>query len=158
MIQIRQNFFETNSSSCHALIIPRDQDFKVRSTIDLSEDSETGDDFRRFLREELIYEEDVRKFICLLYSAGVETIKYNGRNEFVTKYIKECKGTTQFEGLPNFQPNYDWGEKWDKEDWLRFVFGEENYHFEGYTEDMDSELGDEKGEEADSVCWMMSWE
>ena len=43
MLQIRQSFFETNSSSVHALIISKTEGCRLPSTVNLSEDSDHGD-------------------------------------------------------------------------------------------------------------------
>ena len=61
MIQIRNRMFETNSSSVHALIIDKDAEEHLSSTIDLSADNSIGDITRELIRD--LDEEDTRRFV-----------------------------------------------------------------------------------------------
>ena len=135
MIEVRNGMFETNSSSCNVLVIPKEQEVRVPKTIDLSADDYDGDLMRRFIREELVDDESAKRFICFIYSKGVEEIKYHGRNKAVTKYIKECKGTQENIGLPQISPNFDCGDDWTEDTWMRFIFGSDNYPYQTMTDD-----------------------
>ena len=89
MLQIRQSFFETNSSSCHALIISKTEGCKLPSTVNLSEDSTHGDIIRTWVRS--LNKERSEKLINWLYSHGVDKIIYNGSNGTIISCIKSCK-------------------------------------------------------------------
>ena len=89
MLQIRQSFFETNSSSVHALIISKTEGCRLPSTVNLSEDSDHGDILRAWVRS--LKNEKAKNLINWLYSHGVDEIIYNGSNEAIASYIKSCK-------------------------------------------------------------------
>lgn len=99
MIQIRQNMFETNSSSCHVLIIPNDVVERLPKVIDLSSDDSNGDYTRRFVRE--LNEEDSKIFINWLYCNGVEEIKYYGSNKYINEFIIKYKDNYTDLGFPH---------------------------------------------------------
>ena len=84
MIQIRTSMFETNSSSCNALIVPMHQEIRF-STIACSE----GLDYL------LDHAYGTKGLIQWLYSEGVEEIKYNGNNSYVRREINEVKYSTE---------------------------------------------------------------
>ena len=87
MLQFRYSFFETKSSSCHALIMSTSAETGLSSVIDLSEDSEKGDYIRQMVRD--LPEDDTRKLVYWLFTHGVETIKYNGSNPFIHRCIED---------------------------------------------------------------------
>ena len=89
MLQIRQSFFETNSSSVHALIISKTEGCRLPSTVNLSEDSDHGDIIRAWVRS--LNNERAEKLINWLYSHGVDEIIYNGSNATIISCIKSCK-------------------------------------------------------------------
>ena len=98
MKQIRYSFFETNSSSVHALIFSKiDQCNKLPSTINLSEDSKHGDVIRAWVRN--LSESQSKKFITWLYSHGVKKIIYVGSNDDINRYIKELKHRDSYEEI-----------------------------------------------------------
>lgn len=99
MINIRHRFFETNSSSVHALIIDIEANDKLPTTIDLSADDSIGDIIRGFVRD--LDEENTKKFINWLYCKGVTVIKYNGSNKWVSKFVQKYKDSYSDMGLPN---------------------------------------------------------
>ena len=80
MIQYRESFFETNSSSTHALIVPMDQDYHISSVA-------SGDGLDWLL--EHAYGKN--SLINWLYSEGVTDIKYNGDNPNIRRQITELK-------------------------------------------------------------------
>lgn len=80
MIQIRTNIFETNSSSCNALVVPMNQEVKF-SKIVCSEGLD-------YLLENA---NGTRGLIQWLYEEGVEEIKYNGDESYIRREINEVK-------------------------------------------------------------------
>lgn len=103
MIEIRDGFFETNSSSIHALIISKESEDKLPKTVDLSADNPIGDVVRGFVRD--LDDNNSKAFINWLYLNGVKTIKYNGSNVFIVRYIEQYKDHPQDFGLPEMP---DW--------------------------------------------------
>ena len=98
MIQIRNGMFETNSSSVHALIIKDTAQEKLRSIVDLSADSSTGDIVRAIVRD--LDEEDTKMLVNWLYSHGVETIKYHGSNRWLNEFAENYKDNYSDTGIP----------------------------------------------------------
>lgn len=98
MIQIRHSMFETNSSSIHALIVEKEAEGTLGSTIDLSADNPIGDVTRELVRG--LDEEDTRKLINWLYCKGVKTIKYNGSNKWINDFAEQYKDSYSDLGLP----------------------------------------------------------
>lgn len=80
MIQIRNYMFETNSSSCHALVVPMNQEVRF-STIACSEGL-------NYLLENAF---GTYGLIQWLYNEGVEEIKYNGNQASIRREINEVK-------------------------------------------------------------------
>ena len=80
MIQIRNYMFETNSSSCHALVVPINQAVRF-STIACSEGLD-------YLLENAV---GAYGLIQWLYNEGVEEIKYNGDQASIRRKINEIK-------------------------------------------------------------------
>lgn len=81
MIQIRQNIFETNSSSVHALVIPNNQSIHIPNRVSLSggeygwENDVDGDTLDYFYQACLDRgREEVDKFFNYLKRKGVEEI------------------------------------------------------------------------------------
>ena len=85
MIQVRYNIFETNSSSCHKLIVPFEQSFTVPKTVRLTKGHSNGIDF---LIDELEDTDIAGPWIRLLYASGVEEIIYNGSNDSIRYAIE----------------------------------------------------------------------
>lgn len=98
MIQIRNGMFETNSSSVHALIIKDVTQEKLSSTVDLSEDSATGDIVRAIVRD--LDEEDTKMLVNWLYSHGCNTIKYYGSNRWLNDFAEQYKDNYSDTGVP----------------------------------------------------------
>ena len=69
MITIRNSFFETNSSSCHKLIFPCNQDYKVPKILDLGRWNSEG---IKYLSEEI--ERNPDDWIPFLYASGIEVL------------------------------------------------------------------------------------
>ena len=80
MFSYRSSFFETNSSSCHALVVPTNQEAHF-SKIACSRGLD-------FLLENASGTSNLIKW---LYDNGVEEIKYNGSNSYVRREITECR-------------------------------------------------------------------
>lgn len=80
MFQIRTGIWETNSSSCNALVVPMDQNINF-STTACSE----GLDYL------LEHANGSNSLISWLYRIGVEEIKYCGDNSYVRRAITEGK-------------------------------------------------------------------
>ena len=103
MLQIRSSFFETNSSSCHALIINMNASGKLPSKLFLDEDSDEGNYIRKFIRE--LNKRDTKKLANWLYMHGVESIVYHGNNIWLNQYMDDYKDSYSDLGLPK-------GEDW----------------------------------------------
>ena len=80
MFQIRTGIWETNSSSCNALVIPMDQNINF-STVACGEGL-------NYLLENAY---GSNSLINWLYSIGVEEIKYTGSDSRVRRAITELK-------------------------------------------------------------------
>ena len=80
MFQIRTGIWETNSSSCNALVVPMDQNINF-STVACGE----GLDYL------LEHAYGSNSLINWLYSIGVEEIKYAGSNSHIRRAITELK-------------------------------------------------------------------
>ena len=92
MIQIRYDMFETNSSSCHVFMIPKNMGIKVPSTVELNDDYGTTDNMPNLFFNDINWgEEYTTPFIRMLYKCGVKEIKYTGKDKFVTKAIEKYK-------------------------------------------------------------------
>lgn len=124
MIQIRNNFFETNSSSCHAFMIPRDEDASIQKTIDLTIDSDRGDLFRKMIRN--LDEKNSEILANWFYYNGVENIIYNGSNSYFRHFIETAKDNPQDLGLVN---SYDIENNWTRQDFINFFFGEAGWNY-----------------------------
>lgn len=125
MLEIRKGFFETNSSSCHALLIPKDQDIQIRKTLDLNEDSMHCQYIRDFIA--CCNDEQCIELVNLLYLSGVETIKYSGRNRYFSKCIEQEKANPRDLGISKNGCMYN---AWSKQDVLNFIFGTFNEYNE----------------------------
>lgn len=143
MLNVRYGLFETNSSECHALIIPNEQGVNITKTIDLSSDDDKGDIFRKLIRD-LRGEEDAKLLANWFYRHGVENIIYNGSNSDFIRAIKNEK--IEFEKNPDRdlgRPNIHYIFYKDKVDdcELKLFFGTENreyYGHDGYLSDYDA--------------------
>lgn len=92
MIQFRQSMFETNSSSCHVFMFPKGMGVKVPSTVELNDDYCTVDNMPNLFFNDINWgEEYTTPFIRMLYRCGVKTIKYTGKDKFVTDAIEKYK-------------------------------------------------------------------
>jgi len=142
MISIRTSLFETNSSSCHKLIVPVDQSFIVPKTLDLSD---AGTDGRLYLLDQVENYPD--SWIKFLYTNGIETIKYSGSVKAVYRAIEEYKGYngTYFIGLGD---SYD--IKWPAKVILAAIFGEE-------TEYLENAYSDTTEPNEDNDHWTFIW-
>lgn len=92
MIQVRYDMFETNSSSCHVFMFPKGMGVKVPSTVKLNDDYDTVDNMPNLFFNDINWgEEYTTPFIRMLYRCGVKTIKYTGKDKFVTDAIEKYK-------------------------------------------------------------------
>ena len=80
MIQVRDNIFETNSSSSHALVVPIDQSCHF-SSIACSEGLD-------FLLDNV---NELSNLVVWLYENGIEEIRYNGESKRVRYNIEKYK-------------------------------------------------------------------
>lgn len=98
MIQIRQSIFETNSSSCHVFMFPKNLDIRIPSTVVLNDDYHTYDNLPNlYFNDACYFEEDSAiSFIKFLYKSGVKNIKYTGNRSIVHDAIKKYKNETDF--------------------------------------------------------------
>lgn len=97
--------FETNSSSVHALIIDRDAEEKLISTIDLSADTPVGDITRELVRD--LDEEDTRILVNWLYSHGCNTIIYYGSNRWLNDFAEQYKDNYSDTDVPYKLRNFN---------------------------------------------------
>ena len=98
MIQIRNNMFETNSSSCHVFMFPKDMGIHIPSTVTLDDDYDTVDNMPNlFFNDSNWGENYATEFIKFLYKSGVKTIKYSGKHKYVNEAIEKYKDKTDFE-------------------------------------------------------------
>ena len=131
MYSMRKSMFETNSSECHALIIPREQGVELTRTIDLSADDDKGDVFRWLVRN--IDYEEAKKLANFFYRNRVETIIYTGSNGDLIRAIKEEKEA--FEKNPDRVlelPRVPHCFYFDVQDYLNLFFGNANYDYFGH--------------------------
>ena len=131
MYIIRKGIFETNSSECHALIIPREQGIDLTRTIDLSADDDKGDIFRWLVRN--IEYEEAKKLANFFYRNRVDTIIYTGSNGDLIRAIKEEKEA--FEKNPDRIleiPRVPHCYGFEFEDYLHLFFGTGNYDYFGH--------------------------
>jgi len=92
MIQIRYDMFETNSSSCHVFMFPKDMEIIVPSTVVLNDEYATVDNMPNLYFNDINWgEEYTTPFIRMLYNCGVKEIKYTGKNQYVKDAIKKYK-------------------------------------------------------------------
>ena len=120
MIQIRNSMFETNSSSCHTLIIQRFTEDTLNKTVDLSEDSFNGDFIRRIVRE--MNDDNIEKLINWLYLHGVENIMYNGSRQKVYECIEKYKDHPIDLGMPEPDNAVEDGD-WTDQLWINLLNG-----------------------------------
>lgn len=89
MISIRFGSFETNSSSVHALVIPKEQSIHIPKSVNLYYGGEFGWDFeKRFDTLQYVFDacvdrgqEEVEKLREYLKRKGVEEISFNGNSD-----------------------------------------------------------------------------
>lgn len=98
MISVRNGMFETNSSSCHCLILSKEAETKLPETIELDSDDSTGDFVRAYIRG--LNEDKTKQFVNWLYLNGVKTIIYNGSNQYVNKFAEQYKDNPVDLGVP----------------------------------------------------------
>lgn len=98
MISVRNGMFETNSSSCHCLILSRTAETELPTTIELDSDDSTGDFVRAYIRG--LNETASKQLVNWLYLNGVKTIIYNGANKYINKFIEEFKDNPVDLGVP----------------------------------------------------------
>ena len=104
MIQIRTDMFETNSSSCHVFLFPRNMEICIPSVINLDDEYYTKDNMPNLIFNDCNWgEDDTTPLIQFFYKCGVKTINYIGRHKYVTEAIEKYKDQTDFDyicGLP----------------------------------------------------------
>ena len=98
MLEIRQGIFETNSSSCHKLIVPYGEELSVPKTVDLDNVWPDGMEFLVDVMTESWGNCD--DWVQFLYSHGVEEFKYSGSNTNLRTAIKKYKGTMDYRHIP----------------------------------------------------------
>lgn len=146
MIQVRYNIFETNSSSCHKLIVPFEQSFIVPKSVRLTKGHSNGIDF---LIDEL--EEDTNyhdAWIRLLYASGVEEIIYNGSNDYIRTAIEINKDVTEVGGLPYLRGSKG---RLPRQVYLLILFGENTQYLEHAYSD------EREPEEKDGQHFVFTW-
>ena len=91
MENIGTGLFETNSSSCHKIVVPFNQEYEVPKILDLDN-----------ANPQVQYYVDwyANSFIPFLYGNGVETIIYNGTNQEVIDNIDKYKGIKTWDQVP----------------------------------------------------------
>ena len=132
MIQIRDCFFETNSSSSNVLCIPKSQSISIPKRFIFMEDDTSlrpsevvlcniFDDWHGNKKESM------EQIVNFLYLNGVEEIIYGGHVDWFENAINKYKDNPIDMGLPN---------KWTKDLLLRALFGTETdcqYYGEMYS-------------------------
>lgn len=98
MISVRNGMFETNSSSCHCLILSKNAEAELPKTIELDSDDSTGDFVRAYIRG--LNENASKQLVNWLYLNGVTTIIYNGSNKYINKFAEEFKNNPVDLGVP----------------------------------------------------------
>lgn len=73
--------FETNSSSCHCLILSKTAKAELPTTIELDSDDRTGNFVRAYVRR--LSKTASKQLVNWLYLNGVKTIIYHGSNEYI---------------------------------------------------------------------------
>lgn len=106
MIQIRNSYFETNSSSANILIVPKEQSCSVPDRFIYVEDETSLKP-----SEKVIYSilnscyssssEDIDKIVNFLYLNGVNEIIYGGNNPCFKDAIEKYKDNPMDMGLPD---------------------------------------------------------
>jgi hypothetical protein len=145
MIQVRYNIFETNSSSCHKLIVPFEQSFTVPKSVRLTKGYTNGIDF---LMDELEDTYVADAWIRLLYASGVEEIIYNGSNDSIRHAIEINKGVTEFGDLPWLPTS---GGRLPRQVYLLILFGENTQYLEHAYSD------EKEPEEKDGQHFVFTW-
>ena len=86
MIQIRNNVFETNSSSCHVFGFKPDENISIPSTVELKPNSDESilqiifNDYYEWYSPGSYGEKYIIDFIDMLYTVGVKTIICSDKN------------------------------------------------------------------------------
>lgn len=93
MIQIRNGIFETNSSSCHVFMIPKNTDIKIPKTVILEDECSADNMLNIYFNDINWGKDDIEPFIQFLYKCGVQEIRYNGRYSYVNDLIKKYKNS-----------------------------------------------------------------
>lgn len=145
MIQVRYNIFETNSSSCHKLIVPSEQSFTVPKSVRLTKGQTNGIDFLIDELEDTTYPDD---WIRLLYASGVEEIIYNGSNNYIRHAIEINKGVTEFGDLPWLPTSRG---RFPRQVYLLILFGENTQYLEHAYSD------EKEPEEKDGQHFVFTW-
>lgn len=138
MILVRNGMFETNSSSCHCLILSKEAETKLPKTIKLDSDDSTGDFVRAYIRD--LSENKAKQFVNWLYLNGVKTIVYNGSNQYINKFAEQYKDNPVDLGVPELDNGSTAGTL------INFLNG----YWEEYT-GMDSDL---EYEENEDIYWL----
>lgn len=138
MILVRNGMFETNSSSCHCLILSKEAETKLPKTIKLDSDDSTGDFIRAYIRD--LSENEAKQFVNWLYLNGVKTIAYNGSNKYINKFAEQYKDNPVDLGVPELGYGSEGGAL------INFLNG----YWEEYT-GMDSDI---EYEENEYIYWL----
>ena len=145
MIQVRYNIFETNSSSCHKLIVPFEQSFTVPKTVRLAKGQTNGIDF---LIDELEDTNFHNAWIRLLYASGVEEIIYNGSDDSLRYAIEINKDATEVGDLPWISGS---NGRLPRQVYLLILFGENTQYLEHAYSD------EREPEEKDGQHFVFTW-
>lgn len=145
MIQVRYSIFETNSSSCHKLIVPFEQSFTVPKTVRLTKGHSNGIDFLIDELEDIHFQD---YWIRLLYASGVEEIIYNGSDDCLRNAIEINKDVTEFGDLPWISGS---NGRLPRQVYLLILFGENTQYLEHAYSD------EREPEEKDGQHFVFTW-
>ena len=155
MINIRHSIFETNSSSVHALVIPKDTQIYIPKKVNLyggdygwSEGIE--DDTINYFYQACLDQgkEEVEKFFAYLRKKGVEEI-----NAKEMRWDEEGYDMTN-DGYIDHAYEIPLDELFKNEQLLdRFLFGSDSYVHTGNDNNGTEEWAEDIDEEANDVIW-----
>lgn len=145
MIQVRYSIFETNSSSCHKLIIPFEQSFTVPKKVRLEEGYSDGIDFVLSEIDDSSYPDS---WIRFLYASGVEEIEYTGTNVYIKRSIDINKDVTEYGDLPYIPGS---NGVLPRQVYLLLLFGEDTQYLEHASTEY------KEPEEDDGQCFVFHW-
>lgn len=120
MISIRNNMFETNSSSANVLIIPKNQGIHIPKQFIFVDDETSLKPSEKvlyiILNDSHSSKDDAYKMVNFLYNIGVEEIIYGGHNRYFQEAIDIFKNKFEDMGVP---------DGWTKDVLILAMFGNE---------------------------------